>query len=89
MNILVLGKHGLGKSLLGDLLKVAIFKKDSNSTVNIDDKDRQFKSLGTGKTTYNILIRQDAEEEVKQSADVIVEIRTSKFLEVAESLDLY
>lgn len=58
MNILVVGAPGSGKSKLGDLIRNTIFKFDENSRIITTDPDRENRTFGVGKNTYNIEIRQ-------------------------------
>jgi len=58
MEILIVGQSGSGKSVLGDLIRNAIFRADRDSKITTDDADRQTKALGSGKTPYNLHIRQ-------------------------------
>jgi CO dehydrogenase nickel-insertion accessory protein CooC1 len=81
MEILIVGKSGNGKSNLADLIKNAIFKADAESCININDPDRENKSLGQGKNEYNINVRREASQEDKNKADISVEINNGRFIE--------
>ena len=89
MNILIVGKSGVGKSNLGDIVKNTIFKLDADATINSDDPDRAVKSLGKGNNKYSISIKQLKEganlhdmfsEELLQG-DVIILLTNQKFQE--------
>ena len=80
MNILVVGKSGVGKSLMGDLIKNTIFRLDSDSTVNIDDPDRDVKVFGRGSNIYSLKIKRDKEGQ-EEIADITVIINGSAFSE--------
>ena len=58
MDILIAGPSGSGKSKLGDFIKSTIFSLDKESRITTDDPDREVKSFGEGKNTYNIEVRQ-------------------------------
>jgi len=89
MNILIVGKSGLGKSNLGDIVKNTIFKMDGNATINTNDPDRAVKAFGTGSNVYNINIKQLAEgvsikdlaKEAIEEYDIIIDINNKAFLE--------
>lgn len=89
MNILLVGKSGLGKSNLGDIVRNTVFKLDSNSTINSDDPDRSMKSLGSGSNIYNISVRQlgsnesleNLTKEELHDKDIVIYLGSKKFLE--------
>lgn len=62
MDILIVGASGSGKSKLGDLVRTTIFKLDEDSKIVTSDPDRENKSFGDGKNTYNIKIHQVGSE---------------------------
>ena len=88
MNILIVGKSASGKSNLGDLLKSYLFRRDKDCSIHVDDKDRQIKSLGSGPNIYNIYVRQLPEKEVMEKADIVIDIKNQKFLEVFQNLSV-
>lgn len=85
MNILIVGKSGYGKSKLGDLIKTQIFKADPDATINVDDPDREVKTLGSGKNIYNVLVRiwsesiKEIPEEELVNQDIVVLINSPEF----------
>ena len=87
MYILILGKSGTGKSNLSDALRNAIFKVDDDCTILTDDEDRQVKKFGSGSNEYTINVARNLEKEVEEKADVIIELRTEKFLEIFRKLN--
>jgi CO dehydrogenase nickel-insertion accessory protein CooC1 len=93
MNILIVGKSGVGKSNLGDIIRNTIFKLDNNAIIHTDDPDRSVKTFGTGSNEYNIHVRKIGEEGFTKGAieeysfekdgepDVVIEITSDKFKE--------
>jgi hypothetical protein len=94
MNILIVGKSGVGKSNLGDIVKNTIFKLDSNAKIESDDPDRAVKSFGKGNNVYNIRVKKLWEgqdvgkymdsiflESGSETQDVIIVINNKKFME--------
>jgi predicted GTPase len=86
MNILITGASGVGKSILGDKIKNAIFKSDKNCKITIDDSSREQKSIGNGTNEYIIHVRQIPEQEVEDKADIIVQIKTGAFSRLVKEI---
>ena len=88
MNILIVGKSGVGKSNLGDIIRNTIFKLDSDALIKTDDPDRSVKTFGTGSNEYGISIERADEweslrsavtEEVTSKEDIIIVINNENF----------
>ena len=90
MNITILGRHGCGKSVLGDIAKNTLFRMDSNATIKSDDPDREAKSLGSGNNVHNISVRAVEEEQKlaeeldelmrQHDQDVVVIVNSGEFI---------
>lgn len=84
-----MGRHGSGKSVLGDIAKNTLFRMDGNATINSSDPDRAAKSLGSGNNIHNISVRAveedehmaDVVEEVIGKQDIVVIVKNEKFIE--------
>lgn len=87
MNILLVGKSGLGKSNLGDIVRNSIFKADSNACISTDDPDRTVKTLGQGTNSYLLKVRREALPEDLEQADIVVTVNTSKFKELFKEIE--
>jgi ABC-type cobalamin/Fe3+-siderophores transport system ATPase subunit len=82
MNIIIIGKTGVGKSNLADILKNVIFKMDSDSEVMVDDPDRESKQLGSGKNIHTIkVVRENEVPENLTVYDMVINIKGNGFQE--------
>jgi dephospho-CoA kinase len=79
MNILIIGKSGVGKSNLADLLKNLIFKMDKQSNITINDPDREVKQFGSGISCHTITVVRDKVEANEFEYDIEIEIKTNQF----------
>jgi CO dehydrogenase nickel-insertion accessory protein CooC1 len=81
MNILIVGKSGVGKSNFADILKNFIFKVDSNAEVIVDDPDREAKILGHGSNTHEIKVQKVEDNADVNSCeyDIVVNIQSDNF----------
>ena len=80
MNIIIIGKTGVGKSNLADILKNVIFKMDSDSEVMVDDPDRESKQLGSGKNIHTIkVVRENEVPENLTVYDMVINIKGNGF----------
>jgi predicted ATP-binding protein involved in virulence len=79
LNILIIAPSGYGKSNLADAVRNAIFRKDTNANIHVDDKDREKQDMGEGTNVYNIVVRREKLKVDEDKADVVVEIKTKKF----------
>ena len=75
MEILIVGKSGMGKSNLADILKAEIFKRDRNCTISTNDLDREHKTLGHGNSPYNITVSRELPTELSKF-DITIQIHT-------------
>lgn len=88
MNITILGRHGSGKSVLGDIAKNTLFRMDSNATIKSDDPDRAVTSLGSGNNIHNISVRAVEDDEplmeivegAVEQQDIVVIVNNEAFL---------
>jgi nitrogenase subunit NifH len=81
VNILVVGKSGVGKSNLADVIKHAIFKVDKDCIIHTDDPDRASMHLGSGNNQYSIMIRkpENLSLEEEEQADIAITINNGNF----------
>jgi uridine kinase len=78
MEILIVGRMGVGKSVIGDKIKNQIFKSDKFAAIHIDDPgSREAKTIGNGNNDYYIRVRQTPTQEEEINADIIVNIKTN------------
>lgn len=87
MKILIVGKSGMGKSNLGDIIRNAIFRADSEACITTDDPDRETKTLGQGPNDYSLEVRQQASNQALEEADVVVYINTGRFKELFKEIE--
>lgn len=88
MDILILGKSGVGKSNFADMLKNVIFKMDKDAEVLVDDPDRESKQLGSGKNIHKIKVRriENRDENDMNSCDILIQIKNEKFKQWFEEI---
>lgn len=79
INILIIGKSGVGKSLLAQKIKNYIFKSDPNSKISIVDVF-PYTTTGNGTNEYIITINKEVKQESLDSADVVIEVKTDKLV---------
>lgn len=82
MKIAIVGKSGVGKSRLGDILLSTIFKMDSDASIEVDDADRAKKIWGSGQkqNKYKITVRQMLAQ-VEDEQDIVIAVNSAKFNE--------
>lgn len=89
MNIVIIGKSGVGKSNLSDLVRNTIFKMDNNAKIESDDPDRAVKTFGSGSNVYNVSVVKIKDDEAIldflglpiTEQDVIIIVNNKKFME--------
>ena len=95
MNIIILGKHGSGKTNLGDIAMNTIFRMDGDAKIHNLDPDRSIDTRGSGNSVHSVSVRpvEDDEsiigviEEVMEDNDVVVVVNSTKFYEWFRSLE--
>ena len=88
MNITILGRHGSGKSNLGDIIGKTLFKMDSDAVIKNNDPDRTNDTLGSGNGVHNInVVAMEDNDPVAYGVgramdqDIIVIVLNEKFHE--------
>jgi len=86
MKIIIIGKSGVGKSNLSDLLRNLIFKLDKDSKIMVDDHDRQIKEFGSGQDNHTIRVARDDSNINITDYDIEIRIKTNKFKDWFDNL---